>query len=825
MTRSIVRAGVTIAAAGLLTSSLLTGAAPALGTPPGKIHGYSAEIRRASYGVPHITATSFASLGFGNGHVQAEDNICVIAEKIVTVDAKRSLYFGGTDANVRSDLFFQKARDDGVVERFLAGTPDGVHAPSRDAHDLVRGFAAGYNNYLRRTGVAGLTDPRCAGTPWVRQISELDLWRTTWASMVRAGSRALLDGIVAAAPPAAATAATASATASVPTDAAGTDGATGGGLGSNAYGLGREATVNGTGMVLANPHFPWDGPERFYRMHLRIPGVYDVEGAALIGDPIVEIGHNATLGWSHTVSTAWRFVWHQLTLKPGDPTTYIQDGQERKMTARTVTIQVPAPAGGTMPVTRTFYDTQFGPVVVRAGFPWTATTAYAITDINASNNRALDGWLQMGRAGTVREMKGVLDRYQFLPWVNVIAADATGEAMYADHSVIPRVTDDLAARCIPESFRPVYATSGLAVLDGSRSACGLGADPDAVVAGIFGPSRVPVRFRADYVTNSNDSYWLANPAQPLEGFPRIIGDERTPRSLRTRLGLLQVQQRLAGTDGLPGTKFTTENLWQVVFGNRVYGGELVRDDLVRLCEANPTATASDGTPVDLAAACSALRAWNLRADLDSRGAHLFFEFALAFGIRFADPFVVADPVNTPRRLAVDDPRVLTALADAVRKLAGIPLDAPLGAIQTEPRGAQRIPIHGGPHAAGTFNVITPAFAPGVGYPKIVHGSSFVMAVELGAGGPSGRQILTYSQSTNPNSPYYADQTRLYSAKGWDTIKYTRAQLAADPNVRVYTVQEDKRDCMNGGWRGFEQPPFASQGECVSYFERARPGTS
>ena len=45
-------------------------------------------------------------------------------------------------------------------------------------------------------------------------------------------------------------------------------------------------------MVLANPHFPWDGAERFYRMHLRIPGVYDVEGAALIGDPVVEIGHN-----------------------------------------------------------------------------------------------------------------------------------------------------------------------------------------------------------------------------------------------------------------------------------------------------------------------------------------------------------------------------------------------------------------------------------------------------------------------------------------------------------------------------------------------------
>jgi acyl-homoserine-lactone acylase len=828
MDRRTLRAGAVLV---VLASAVLAGATPAAGAPEGKIGGYSAQVARASYGVPHITAADFASLGFGVGHVQAEDNVCVIAEKVVTVDATRSRYFGATgpnDPNVRSDLFFQKAREDGIVERLLAGVPDGLHAPSTDARDLVRGFAAGYNNLLRHTGVDRLTDPKCAGQPWVRQISELDLWRTVWASMVRASSRALLDGIVAAAPPAsgaaaaAAPGATAAAAAPGATAAvAAADGASAG-VGSNAYGLGGDATVSGAGMVLANPHFPWDGAERFYRMHLRIPGRYDVEGAALIGDPIVEIGHNATMGWSHTVSTARRFIWHRLALVPGDPTAYLFDGVPEKMTSRTVTVLVPGPTGP-VPVTRTLYDTRFGPVVVVPGtFDWTTTTAYSITDINATNNRALDGWLQAGRSTSVRELKAVLDRYQFLPWVNVIAADSTGQALYGDHSVIPRVTDGLAAACIPAPFKPLYAATGQAVLDGSTSACSLGSDPDAAVPGILGPSHLPVRIRTDYVTNSNDSYWLANPNEPLQGFPRIIGDEATPRTLRTRLGLLQVQQRLAGTDGMPGTGFTTENLWQVEFGNRVHGGELLRDDLVGLCTAHPTATTSNGATVNLAAACAALAGWNLHEDLDSRGSAVFREFALAGGIRFADPFVPTDPVNTPRKLAVADPRVLTALANAVQKLAGIPLDAPLGAIQSEPRGSERIPIHGGRHETGNFNVITAAFVPSVGYPKIVHGSSFVMAVELGPGGPTGRQILTYSQSTNPNSPYYADQTRLYSHKGWDTIKYTDAQLAADPNLRVSLVQEDKRDCMDGGWQGFEQPAFGSQGECVAYFEQARP---
>ncbi|MFD0786715.1 penicillin acylase family protein, partial [Micromonospora azadirachtae] len=200
MTRPSVRLGAAVAALGLIVTGL--------GTAPAGAHqrdrGYSAEIRRASYGVPHITAANFASLGFGVGHVQAEDNICVIAETAVTVNGERSRWFGAsgpTDANVRSDLFYRKAMADRTVERMLDGRRDGVHAPSDEIRDLVRGFAAGYNSYLREIGVAKLTDPACRGRAWVRPLTELDVWRTSWASMVRAGSAAMLDGIVAAAPP------------------------------------------------------------------------------------------------------------------------------------------------------------------------------------------------------------------------------------------------------------------------------------------------------------------------------------------------------------------------------------------------------------------------------------------------------------------------------------------------------------------------------------------------------------------------------------------------------------------------------------------------
>jgi acyl-homoserine-lactone acylase len=749
--------------AALIVAPLTLSALLVVAVPAGaEAKGLFAVIQRASYGVPHITAVTYAGLGFGAGYVQAQDNICVIAQDIVTVNAQRALHFGATEANVRSDLYHQKAKEDRAS--------DGVVSRSPQVRDLVRGFAAGYNHYLKRVGgPRGIDDPRCAGQAWVRPLTEDDFWRGFYSDLVRAGSGALLDGIVAAAPPGS------PAMAAPAIDLKNLHR----GEGSNAYALGREATASGAGMVLANPHFPWEGPDRFYRMHMRIPGRYDVEGASLLGGPIIAIGHNSHVAWTHTVSTANRFALHRLTLAPGDPTSYVVDGVVRPMTFRDVTVQVPVPGGGTAPVTRRLYATHFGPVVVIPGMlTWTTTNAYAMTDVNATNNRAIDGWMAMGQARDIGQLRQALDRHQFLPWVNVIAADSRGTALYGDHSVIPHVTTELAARCIAPPFQPLYAEDGLAVLDGSTSACALGRDAAAAAPGILGPSRLPVLTRTDYVTNSNDSYWLSNPAQPLEGFSRIIGDERTQRTLRTRLGLLQVQEN---------RPFTAPSLWDTTFSNRIHGGELVRDDLVALCTAHPSATASNGTTVDLRAACAALRSWDLRNDLGSRGAHVFREFTSAGGLRFADPFVVTEPVTTPRRLATADPRVLTALADAVLRLTGIAADAALGTLQSEPRGAERIPIHGGRSADGAFNVISAPFVPGAGYPKVVSGTSYVMAVELGRHGPVGRQILTYSQSSNPNSPYYADQTKLYSGKGFDTIKYTRQQLAADPNVFTFVI--------------------------------------
>ena len=65
------------------------------------------------------------------------------------------------------------------------------------------------------------------------------------------------------------------------------------------------------------------------------------------------------------------------------------------------------------------------------------------------------------------------------------------------------------------------------------------------------------------------------------------------------------------------------------------------------------------------------------------------------------------------------------------------------------------------------------------FDEIDHGSSYVQAVTWGKGRcPLAATILTYSQSDNPESPFYADQTRLFSKKEWVPDHFCRADVVA-----------------------------------------------
>jgi acyl-homoserine-lactone acylase len=469
------------------------------------------------------------------------------------------------------------------------------------------------------------------------------------------------------------------------------------------------------------------------------------------------------------------------------------DGAPVAMQPRTASVMARQADGSLKKVTRTMWWTRYGPVfddLVGVPLPWTPTTAFAMRDANVDNfGRVLNHFFEVNQARTVGDVVRILKTYEGIPWVNTIAADRWGHALYADIGTVPHVTDDQAQACDTAVGQATFAYIGLPVLDGSRTSCDWGTDGDSVVPGIFGPGHEPSLLRRDYVTNSNDSYWLSNPKRPLEGFARIIGTERTERTLRTRMGLV-LTRRLAGHHA-----FTRRAMQDLVFSDWSYAARITRGDLVAMCRqfaSDGGVPTSGGPPVAAGNSCRVLARWDEKENLDSRGALLFRRFwDRASGAQpspFSHPFDVDHPVKTPYGLDTNNPQVQTALGDAIQDFrdAHMPLDATVGSQQAIVWSGHRFPIHGGtgdPH--GDFNAIWTAWQDGKGLTQPDGGSSYVQVVTWGDGAcPNARTILTYSESENPVSPHHFDETVLFSKKRWVLDRFCERQIESSPALRV-----------------------------------------
>ena len=779
---------------------------------------HRATIQRTAHGIPHIVARDYESLGFGHGFATAETSICTLADTLLTARGERSRWLGA-DArysdqvtlfatNLQADTLFTDIHDRGVVEDLLA---DPERGPSSQVKAMVRGYAAGVNDYLRSVGGAkGIKDPACRSAAWIKPTATAsDIWYGVYAANLLASTGNFVPQIVDAAPPTAtdpglpdAALAGAARFAPRPTNIPAKDDLLeslgkdpNSPFGSNATAVGSQATTTGRGMLLGNPHFPWRGRYRFTQSHLTIPGEYDVAGASLIGSPVVNIGWNKDVAWSHTVSTAYRFTPYEYRMLPGAPDappSYLTEAGPKELERREVEVTVRDQDGELSTVSEDVYRTDEGYVLDAPDtlMPWTPASFFAIRDANAEHLRTVDTFHNMAKATNVRNLLGAQDRGSGMPWVNTTAADRAGNTLYADHSVVPNVPDDLVEECLTPTGAVLFQVAGLPGLDGTRAQgdCAWRTDLDAARPGIFGPDNLPSTVRRDWVANANDSYWLPNPKQRLEGFARIIGCEKCERSLRTRMVYRYVLDRLAGTDGLAANKLVSHRTLRLFeHENRVFGAELARegDDLQEVCAA-----AAGGE------ACDVLAEWDGRTDIDSVGAHIFREFFVRTPAetRWQVPFDPADPMNTPRDLNEADPQVIKAMRDALDYLRGknIAFDASLGSLQVAgDDGAPPIAIGGGLGETGNANAVAsrdPGANKGRLYP-ISYGSSHIQAVAFrGRRGLDASTILSYGQAIDPTQRFSSDQTRLFSQEKWVSFPWTDRQIRSDL-VREYVVRD------------------------------------
>ncbi|MBK9315982.1 MAG: acylase [Acidobacteria bacterium] len=808
LTRSLM-AGKSCSAFGLLLAAAMTVAAIYSEINSQTTPRYDAEIRRTSHGIPHITAKDFGSLGFGEGYAFAQDHLCSLADQVVKVRGERARFFGPGENNrhLNNDIAMRAL---GIYEQAQSM----YRSMPKDEREQIEGYVAGYNQYLREVTANGVSG-WCRGSEWVFEITPVDLLAYNQSVVVTTTNFA--DLIATAAPPAGETNRVA-----INLDKFGLPDFE---QASNGWAIGSERSAGGRGMLLANPHYPWVGSNRFWEKHLVIPGKLNVYGVGLLGSPGVSIGFNSAVAWTHTVSAGKRFTLYTLDLAQGNPTRYIYDGKEREMTSKVISIDVRQSDGTLKQVEKRVFFSHYGPILNMPGFGWTARLAVTIRDANANNTTFASQRMAMNLARSLDEFKQAHAKFNAMPWINTIAASADGRAWYADTSATPNLKPAaIAAWLDRKETDPLTRTAwqrGLVLLDGSNSLFEWVTD-SSTRAGVIPYSRMPQLERKDFVFNANDSFWLANPRQLLTGFSPLQGLEGSPRSLRTRMNVLLLDDTSphghAGKDG----KFSVDELAAAVMSNRSLSAELLRADFARRCQSSPSVML-DGRKVDLSNACNLLAAWDGRYEVSSVGAVIWREFIsqydpadlLSNGSLFAHGFNPADPVGTPHTLAPDkdgDRQSLIRLARAVRLLEqnGIALDTPLGKVQYSDKNGGHIPIHGGEGAydgianfvnyAPNTTTLEPFKAPQrikgsrfltkEGYP-VNRGSSFVMALEYTPQGPRAQAFLTYSQSGDPASPLFHDQTQLFSAKKWRKILYSESEIKSDPNLKTIRITGGK----------------------------------
>src|SRR5690606_24467507 len=321
----------------------------------------------------------------------------------------------------------------------------------------------------------------------------------------------------------------------------------------------------GQSALLGNPHFPWDGELRFFEQHLTIPGELDVTGVGMIGLPVVAIGFNENLGWTHTVSQSKRFTLYRLTLDASDPLRYkfdddaTEEVEYREITSKNVTIKVKQDDGSFETVVQTVYFSHLGPMIDLSSLSplleWNSTNAVTFRDANAGNIRILPQWLAMGKASSREEFFKAFEDHQGLPWVNTIMIADDGTASYIDGTQVPQLSEagenEVALLASLELFAPIWQDgAGQVLLTGDNTSKEWVDSGDAGAPGLVPFSKAPKQTRRDYVFNANSSHWLTNLDEPLEGYSLIYGPEGTVRSPRTRYNARLISD-MTGT-GLAG---------------------------------------------------------------------------------------------------------------------------------------------------------------------------------------------------------------------------------------------------------------------------------
>ena len=496
-------------------------------------------------------------------------------------------------------------------------------------------------------------------------------------------------------------------------------------LGSNVIAVSPSRSDDKFTRILINSHQPWSGPVAWYEAHLNSNEGWNMVGGLFPGSPVVLVGHNENIGWSLTVNKSALIDVYELTLNPKNSNQYYFDGRYEnfEISESSIKVKIWGPIKWTFK--RKVFRSKHGPVIKNEH------GLFAIRYSGHDEFRYLEQWFRMNKSQNFDDFENAL-KLMAIPMFNTIYADKEGNIFYIYNALFPKRSDGYIWEGDP--------------LKGDTSE-NLWKDylPYKDLPKILNP-------KSGFLQNCNSSPFLAttgndNPDQSL--YNENLGIERfqTNRALRAH--------EVYGED----LSIDRSEFYNYKYDTKYSEKSVLVTNLKRFLAEAKTKDKNANQAINI------LSKWNYETD------------SLAVGVHYALDAI--KPVYNPDDYYYDYELIMQRLKTSVNKTKDHfgKLDIKWGDIQRLKRGNKNLALSGGP------DILRAIYTKGdKGQRKAVAGDCYFQIVEWSPKGEvSSQSIHQYGSATlDSNSPYYNDQSQLFSTNKmkpvWMSLKDIKLNL-------------------------------------------------
>ena len=482
-------------------------------------------------------------------------------------------------------------------------------------------------------------------------------------------------------------------------------------FGSNQFAVSPKRSATGACMLSMDPHLRLSSFYRWYEMHLVGPEV-NAMGACFFGSPYVSMGRTEQTAWCMTVNGPDLGDVFTFAVNPDDPTQYKGVNGWEKFDMSVNKIRVKS-ADGTVERSFPAMRTDVGPVVsVKDGI------AYVFALPMSNDASRADQLYKMMRAKTMPEFRDSIKNLGLVMF-NILYADKSGDIFYISNGRVPKRDTRISS----DKLRP--GDQAWARWQGFHS--------QADLPQVANPS-------AGYIVNTNSGPYNVTPegAPDPNDFPAYMNNHQANSRSRRLDFLLSNDSSLTFEEMKAYATDTTVEV-DDEYVARIY-----------------TASEQDvGTDTELLQkSVSALKKWDRRTELESRGAVLFHYLAKD------NAFNAAVNAGDPKDIALS----LVKVAILVQRQFGS-IDIPWKEFSRIRRGNIEMGVAG---SGGTGSKAGPALRPTNGEIKdgkryCSGGSSYGMIVDF-SGKTNAISCLPFGVSDDPSSPFFANMMPLYAER-------------------------------------------------------------